>query len=226
MIHHITRATRHLIFWSLIAAAIGLTGVRLLLSGVEGYKSNLATSISGFIGTPIEIGRLGTKMRGFSPQLVLNDIDISSIVADEKPAIQLNEIRLSINLLDMLISRDLLSSLRVTVVGAKFSVKRQQDGSIVIVGLKVSDGQPQWLLRGGKYELLQSEIIWQDEKTNSQPLLFDAVDLVIINDGERHRINMLTKLPKKYGDTLRVSMDFEGNAFEPACYARHRLYRG
>ena len=215
MIHHITRATRHLIFWSLIAAAIGLTGVRLLLSGVEGYKSNLATSISGFIGTPVEIGRLGTKMRGFSPQLVLNDIDISSIVADEKPAIQLNEIRLSINLLDMLISRDLLSSLRVTVVGAKFSVKRQQDGSIVIVGLKVSDGQPQWLLRGGKYELLQSEIIWQDEKTNSQPLLFDAVDLVIINDGERHRINMLTKLPKKYGDTLRVSMDFEGNAFEP-----------
>lgn len=178
-------------------------------------------------------------MRGFSPQLVLKDIDISSqavparspsgatranplqadlssIIADEKPVIQLNEIRLSINLLDMLISRDLLSSSRVTVVGAKLGVKRKQDGSIVIVGLKVSDGQPQWLLQGGRYEVLQSEIIWQDEKLNGRPLLFDAVDLVISNDGERHRINMLTKLPKKYGDTLRVSMDFEGNAFEPS----------
>ncbi|MFA6052586.1 MAG: YhdP family protein [Methylobacter sp.] len=222
MIHHITRATRHLIFWSLIAAAIGLTSVRLLLSEVEDYKSDLAASISGFIGTPVKIGRLGTKMRGFSPQLVLKDIDISSqadlssVIADEKPAIQLNEIRLSINLLDMLISRDLLSSSRVTLVGAKLGVKRKQDGSIVIVGLKVSDGQPQWLLQGGKYEVLQSEIIWQDERANGQPLLFDAVDLVISNDGERHRINMLTKLPKKYGDTLRVSMDFEGNAFEPS----------
>ncbi|MDD5410167.1 MAG: YhdP family protein [Methylobacter sp.] len=222
----------------MIAAAFGLTGVRLLLSELEDYKSNLATSISGFIGSPVKIGRLGTNMRGFTPQLVLKDIDIStravparppsgatranplqadfsSVVADEKPAIQLNEIRLSINLLDMLISRDMLSSSRVTVIGAKLAIKRKQDGSIVILGLNVSEGQPQWLLRGGKYEVLQSEIIWQDEKNNSRPLLFDAVDLVIINDGEHHRINMLTKLPKKYGDTLRVSMDFEGNAFEP-----------
>ena len=241
MIHHIKRATRHLIFWSLIAAAIGLTGVRLALSEIEHYKSDLAANIGALVGTPVTIGHLGAKMRGFNPQLVLTDISISSqtvsasptssatranpLQADlssvasagnEKPVIEFNEVRLGINLLDMLVTRDLLASSRVTLVGAKLFIKRQQDGSIVIVGLKASDGQPQWLLQGGRYEVVQSAITWQDQTSNSRPLLFDGVDLAIRNDGERHRLNMLVKLPEKIGDTLRLSMDFEGNVFEPS----------
>jgi len=71
VIHHIKRATRHLIFWSLIASAVSLTGVRLLLSGIENYKADLAFRISEVIGAPVKIGRLGAKMHGFSPELVL-----------------------------------------------------------------------------------------------------------------------------------------------------------
>jgi uncharacterized protein (TIGR02099 family) len=241
VIHHIKRATRHLIFWSLIVAAIGLTCVRLLLSEIEHYKVDLATNISALIGTPVTIGHLGANMRGFNPQLVLTDIvissravlspppsgatpanplqaDLSSVVpgGNEKPAIEFNEIRLGINLLDMLVSRNLLSSSWVTLVGAKLSIKRQQDGRIVIVGLKSSDEQPQWLLQGRKYEVLQSEVSWQDETSHSQPLLFKKVDLAIRNEGERHQLNMLVKLPEKIGDTLRLSTDFEGNVFEPS----------
>ena len=225
MIHHITRATRHLIFWSLIAAAVSLTCVRLLLAGIEHYKSDLAGNIGELVGTPVTIGRLGAKMRGFNPQLVLKDIAVSPAVPAlppsgatpaEKPVIELNEIRLGVNLLDMLVKRDVLSSSWVTLVGAKLSIKRQQDGSIAIVGLKAGDGQPQWLLQGGKYEILQSEISWLDEKNNRRPLLFSGVDLAIRNDGEHHRLNMLIQLPKKIGETLRVSVDFKGNVFEPS----------
>jgi uncharacterized protein (TIGR02099 family) len=221
VIHHITRATRHLIFWSLISVAVGLTGVRLLMSGVEHYKSDLAAHIGDLVGTPVKIGRLRAKMRGFNPQLVLKDISIAqdTLAAsgnNEKPAIQFTEIRLGIDLLDMLVSRDVLSSSWVALVGTKLSIKRQQDGRIAIVGLKASDEQPEWLLQGGRYEVLQSEIVWQDEISHSKPLLFDDVDLAIRNDGERHRLNMLMKLPKKVGDALRISMDFKGNVFEPA----------
>jgi uncharacterized protein (TIGR02099 family) len=221
VIHHIKRATRHLIFWSLISVAVGLTGVRLLMSGIEHYKSDLAAHIGDLVGTPVKIGRLRAKMRGFNPQLVLKDISISPDTQaasgnNEKPAIQFTEIRLGVDVLDMLVSRDLLSSSWVTLVGAKLSIKRQQDGSIAIVGLKASDGQPEWLLQGGRYEVLQSEIVWQDESSHKKPLLFDGVDLAIRNDGERHRLNMLMKLPKKVGDALTISMDFNGNVFEPA----------
>ncbi|MGZ8165073.1 MAG: YhdP family protein [Methylobacter sp.] len=216
MIYHITRATRHLIFWSLIAVAISLTGVRLLLAGIETYKVDLAANISELVGVPVKIGRLGAKMRGFSPELVLKDIAVLSTIKGGKSPIQLEEIRLGIDLLDMLASRDLLASSWITLVGAKLSIKHKPDGSFVIEGLKAGGGQPLWLLQGSKYEILQSEIIWQEEKRNGRPLKFEAVDMAIINDAQRHQVNMLMKLPKKYGDALRISMDFNGNAFEPS----------
>jgi uncharacterized protein (TIGR02099 family) len=215
VIYRITRATRHFIFWFLIAIAISLTGARLLLSGMESYKTDLSVYLGEVMGAPVKIGRLRAKMRGFNPELVLTNIDISSIVAHEKPAIQLKEIRLGINLLDMLISRELLSSSWVTLVGAKLSVIRKQDGALSIVGLKAGNGQPHWLLEGGKYEILHSEIDWQDEQNRIKGAM-NGVNVAIINHGPRHQLNMLMDLPAKYGDALRVSIDFTGNAFEPS----------
>ena len=215
MIHHFTRASRHLIFWSLIVSAIGLTGLRLILSEIDDYKADLEANISQQIGMRVTIGRLGAKMRGINPQLVLKDIALNSN-SNEKPAIEFTEIRLGINLPDMLVNQELLSSTWVTVVGAKLTIKRQIDGKLVIVGIKSSDGQPQWLLQGQKYELLQSRITWLDESKDAQPMVFNQVDLAISNDGELHQLNMLMALPENIGDTLRISMELTGNIFEPA----------
>ena len=219
MIHHLKRTTRHLIFWSLLALAISLTGVRLLLSGLEHYQTELAAHISVLVGAPVTIGHLGAKMRGFSPELVLKEIAVASVVDQAPPAVQLKEIRLGINLLDMLIRKGLLSSSRVTLVGAKLTVIRKADGSVAIVGLKAGDEQPLWLLQGGQYEVLQSEIIWQDQKTQAKALTFSPVDLAIINDGQHHKINAIMKLPEQYGGALTVAMDLQGNAFEPSAVA-------
>ncbi|MDD5579197.1 MAG: YhdP family protein [Methylobacter sp.] len=216
MIHHITRATRHLIFWSLVSVAVSLTGIRLLLAGIESYKADLAANISELLDVPVKIGHLGAKMRGFSPELVLKDIVVLPAVKGGKFPIQLKEIRLGIHLLDMLVNRDLLSSSWITLVGAKLSIKRKPDGSFAIVGLKAGGEQPVWLLQGSKFEVLESDITWQDEKRNGRPLKFEDVDLAIMNDAQRHQVNMLMKLPEKYGDALRISMDFNGNAFAPS----------
>ncbi len=217
MIHHFTRATRHLIFWGLIATAIGMTGIRLALIGIEGYKSRLAVRIGEVLDAPVTIGRLRATMRGFSPELVLTDIDIASDnVSQNNTAISLKEIRVGIDLLTMLVNRQLLASSWVTLVGAKLSIHRKPDGSFAIVGLKAGDSKPLWLLQGGKYEVLDSDITWQDEQKNGRSLMFKSVDMAVINENGRHRINILMPLPKKYGDTLRVSMDVNGNVFEPA----------
>jgi uncharacterized protein (TIGR02099 family) len=221
MIHHIKRATRHLVFWSLIVSAVSLTTVRLLLLGIDSYKADLSIRVSELVGAPVTIGRIRANMRGYNPELILKGIEILS--SDPKlrhgnasPPIQLKEIRLGINLLDMLIDKDRLASAWVTLVGAKLTVKRKQDGSIAIVGLKASDEQPLWLLQGSKYEVLQSEISWLDERSQTKLAVVGEVDFAIMNKAERHQMNILVKLPNKYGNELRVSMDFEGNIFEPA----------
>lgn len=194
-----------------------MTGIRLALIGIEGYKSRLAVRIGEVLDAPVTIGRLRATMRGFSPELVLTDIDIASDnVAQKNTAISLKEIRLGIDLLTMLVNRELLASSWVTLVGAKLSIHRKPDGSFAIVGLKAGDSKPLWLLQGGKYEVLDSDITWQDEQKNGRPLMFKSVDMAVINENGRHRVNILMPLPKKYGDTLRVSMDINGNVFEPA----------
>jgi len=216
MIHHLKRATRHLIFWSLIVCAVSLTGVRLLLMEIDHYKSDLSARVSEFAGAQVTIGHLQANMRGYSPELVLKDIEILSIIANQPPPIQLKEIRIGINLLDVLFNSDRLASSWVTLVGAKLTVKRNQDGSIAIVGLKASDEKPLWLLQGSKYEVLQSEIRWQDELRKTKIDVIGSLDFAIINSGPRHKLNMLVELPQQYGDNLTVSMDLKGNIFEPS----------
>ncbi len=198
-----------------------MTVVRLLLLGIDNYKADLSTRVSELVGAPVTIGRIRANMRGYNPELVLKDIEILSSdpshhPGNEKPSIQLKEVRMGINLLDMLIDRDRLASAWVTLVGAKLTVKRKQDGSIAIVGLKASDEQPLWLLQGGKYEVLQSEIRWQDERSQTKLSVVGKIDFAIMNKAQRHQMNILVKLPKIYGDELRVSLDLNGNFFKPS----------
>ncbi|MEQ1558929.1 MAG: YhdP family protein [Methyloglobulus sp.] len=215
MIHHVTKATRHLIFWSLLFIAISLSGVRLLLTGIDSYKANLETRISALVGAPVKVGGLTAKMRGVSPELVLSDINIESVLATEakqakeKSAIHLKEIHLGINLGEFLVNRDVLASSWITLVGAKLSIYRKPNGDFIVEGLKTGNGQPFWLLQGRQYKVLHSQITWQDHHKSGKPLVLDDVNVAVINDGDHHRINVLTQLPKKYGENLKVVIDME-----------------
>lgn len=216
MIHHVTRATKHLIFWSLIIAAISLSAVRLAIKGVESYKADLENRISLLAGTPVKLGGLGAHIRGISPELVLRAISLAPLLATEDPSLQINEIHLGINLGDFLLNREVLSSSWVTVIGAKLGLTRKTDGTIAIDGLKSGKGQPFWLLQGRQYEILHSQISFEDQQINADPITLEDVNLVIMNSGNRHRINMLAQLPLQFGNGLKILLDFEGEIEKPS----------
>ena len=213
MIHHLQRATRHLIFWSLMGLALSLTTLRVFLLSIDDYKVELSNHVSELVGTPLTIGKLTANMRGYRPELILTDIKISSVVANAPPAIQLKEIRLGINLLDVLFNRAILSSSRVSLVGAKLAVIRKKDGSISIVGLKEGDEQPLWLLEGAQYEVLASEVTWLDQLNSVKPVKLEAVNLAIINKDSHHQVKIMSQLPVIYGDYVTAVMSFDGNVF-------------
>ena len=70
----------------------------------------------------------------------------------------------------------------VTLIGAELTVTRNEDGSISILGLKASDEHPTWLLDGGRYEMLDSHVTWQDKKRHGEVMQFGHVDFFIDND--------------------------------------------
>jgi len=216
VIGHITRATRHLLFWSLISIAFLLTAARIFLAGIHNYQLELERKIRHITETPIRIGKLEAGMRGFNPEVILREISVEADDSKNKPDIQLREIRLGIDFWDFLRTQDLLSSTRVTLVGAKVSVTRNTDGSFSIKGLQASEEQPVWLLQGGKYEILDSKISWQDLKRHGDMVSFDHFDLVLKNHyaDQSHEVHLVSKLPKQYGDSLRISALITGDIFE------------
>lgn len=217
MIYHITRATKHLLLWSLIALAVSLSLVRFSLLGIADYKADLEDKIHQLTSIPIKIGTLKANIRGFSPEIILKGIQVLPDEGEVKSSIQLDEVRLGIDLVQLLLTRQLLPSSWFTLVGVKLSVVRKEDGSLSIAGLNTEDSkQPLWLIEGGRYEVLKSDITWLDKQRHAQAITFNNVDLVIKNDSnaKKHEIHLVSQLPEQYGRTLRVSMAIEGNLFE------------
>ncbi len=227
MIHRVKAATNYLSFCLLVLLAIGLTLVRFLLLSVEDYKSSLQQEILAQTHITMEIGSLQASMRGFSPELILKDIHIPVDKDSQQSAIKLRQLRVGISLIDLILTRQLLPSSWVTLVGAKLTVVRQADGSIRIEGMNATDSekQPLWLLSGGRYEVLQSEITWRDERSAINPVVFDEVDLLIRNyaASDKHDIHLLTRLSGSMAERLRVSMSINGNLFNPEA-VKGRLY--
>ena len=217
MIRHITRATRHLLFWGLILVALTLSLVRILLASIDNYQVELQQKIRQVTDMPVSFGQIEAGLRGFNPEVILKNIRIEATTSGVQPDIQLKEIRLGFDFLGLILSRDWLASSRVTLVGANLQVSRNPDGSFSIKGLQASEGQPLWLLQGGKYEILDSEIHWQDLKRHSEAVHFDHLDLVLKNHlaDDGHELHLMSQLPNQYGDHLRISAVFSGNFFQP-----------
>lgn len=215
MIHHVTRATRHLLFWSLIAAAVLLSAVRILLADIADYRIELEQKIALTTGIPLRIGKISAGMRGFNPQVLLRNISVAAADTAQPPPIQLQEMRIGLDLLDLLLTQDLLKSSWVTLVGAKIEVIRTVDGSLLIKGLQASDEQPLWLLQGGKYEILQSDITLRDQKRGLPPVHFEQFDLLLKNHyfDDSHELHLLSRLPSQYGESLRISASLSGDLF-------------
>jgi len=221
VIVHLTRATRHVLFWSLIAVAVLMSAARIFLADIDAYQAELEQKIRRISGIPVHIGSLEAGLRGFNPEVILKGISIEAADPASKPDIQLREIRLGIDFLALLLSRDWLSASRVTLVGADIGIIRREDGSLMLKGLQASDEPPLWLLQSGKYEILDSQITWQDLKRHGKPVHFDRFDLVLKNHyfDQSHEVHLLSTLPEQYGDSLRISADITGNIFEPDNFA-------
>ncbi|MEY4718207.1 MAG: hypothetical protein RL563_825 [Pseudomonadota bacterium] len=186
-----------------------------MLADIEDYRLRLEQKIRETTQIPVRIGHLSAGMRGFNPEVLLDDISVEALDANRPPAIELQEVRIGLDVLDLILTRDWLSSSRITLVGAKIDVIRTTDGRLLIKGLQASDEQPTWLLQGGKYELLRSQISWLDLQRGKEPVHFHNLDVLLKNhyfDGS-HEIHLVSKLPREYGESLRISARVSGDLF-------------
>jgi uncharacterized protein (TIGR02099 family) len=215
--HWLKRTTRQLIFSLLLLIAILFSTTRVLFYYADLYKSELQTQLSAILETPVRIGKISASMRGLHPQLRLQDISLAAKSLAPQPALTVKEIRLSLNLLDVWRKPQWQLATSVSLVGLRLTLLHRPDGSVVIEGLKTSNGEPSWLLQGNHYTLLQSDITWREQDRPQQAIQFKQVDVLLKNDlgNTHHQLHILSQTPNAITDRLRVSIDFVGNPFQP-----------
>ncbi|KAF3978524.1 MAG: TIGR02099 family protein [Methylococcales symbiont of Iophon sp. n. MRB-2018] len=207
---------RTTLFILLIVVAIAINAVRFFLLSVEDYKADLQSKVRELTELPINIGQLHANMRGFNAEIILDDIQILASNNNDPVAIKLKQIRLNVSLLQLLFTQKILPSSWLTLVGVELSIIRNEDGSLSIAGLSKDDSeQPYWLLEGRGYQILNSHITWLDKQQKTLPIEFRDVDLLLKNEknDDNYELHFLTNLAEEHGESLRVSMAFNGDIF-------------
>jgi len=201
-------------FSCLILFAISISAVRVALNYVPDYKQELETALSEELGAAVTIGSVRAALNGVIPELGLYQLQILS-AQNNKPALQLKKIQITLDVLN-LFYKPWIESLNVSLIGAKLSVKRLESGTIAISGLPSSpesEESPRWLMQGNQYNLIDSEIEWEDKKRHTKPVHLKKVNVSINNKNGRHKVAINAILPKEVGTSLSLMMDFTGNIF-------------
>lgn len=207
-----------------ILAAVLLTLTRLLLPELEGQRSRVESLASAALGQPVHIRTLGSRLRGISPQVVLEDVELLD-VAGEHPVARFRAVEVGFApLISLRRLRPVIAA--ITVVGADLTLVRQADGALRVQGLAgadggdaaVAEGIGRWLLEQGRLALLDSRVHWRDLKTG-RSFDMERVDIELLNSDARHQLNVEVTLPPGMGRSLHLALDLEGDVLQPGAWS-------
>ena len=195
--------------------AVLLSAVRILLPEISQYRAEIIATISESIGKPIEIESMTAGLNGIRPEVVLKQVKI--IDPDRNQVVlRLDQLRAGLNLEEFLLTGN-FQPRWFTIRGARLSVRREIDGSIKVSGLDSGAEMPKWIFEDGRFELLDSELVWHDARHPGAALHFSSADVRLLNQTERHRVAIDVDLPPKYGQSLSIRMDYSGDLMRKEC---------
>lgn len=204
----ISRYAHYTLVFSLVAAAVLLTFVRvwLLPRGSE-WRDELRATISSMIGEQVEIKSLTAEMRGFKPELMVRGFRIEN-AAHDGPPLEFERLGVGLDLLGSLLSGKPVVN-RIDLVGAKIRLSRRPDGGLGVAGLKPGD-IPLWLFAEGEVRLADMDLEW-DGGGDGPAMPLGRAQMRLRNGVERHTLDVKLDLPGKLGKLVKLSAEIDGN---------------
>lgn len=203
--------------WALSLAALVLCGlllglVRLGLPLIEGYRAEVQARASEYLGAPIRLGSILARLSGFTPELLLKDVEVLSADGTQT-LLGLRQVHMEIDLRASWQARATRFGL-IRVEGAKLLIRRTRDGRLSLAGLGNGEGPPStdtglWLT-DGHFRLQDSEVVWVDEAAALPRVPLVKVDARLINDGHKHQLDIQAELAGQPGGRLRLALDAHG----------------
>lgn len=196
---------RVLIVCVVLIAAINAAAF-LLTPLLDRYRDQLAELASDRLGTPVAIGAMRARWRGFGPELVLENLRIGD-TADGQ-GLRLTEAAVDFGVWDMIRYLD-LSPLRITLHDLQLRLVRQPDGRVQLVGFEghnVAQNSGD-LPFSGRLRLQNATLLWEDQRLGLPLQRLEDVQLRLHLWPDRLSLSASVILPGDQNGRLRAGAD-------------------
>ena len=206
----------------MVMLALVVSIARMLTPVLSEQRDDIERWISQYSDQNIRISSMEAQWRGFSPRIVLKDVQLLDKRA-VRTVVRFQEAQIGISIYESLKEKQLVPN-SLKVIGVNIAFTRRLDGSLNIRGIaetntkeaqQYSEILAQWLLRQKQLGIEKGDIYWNDEITGVKNMHFSNVALTIRNSETRHQFEGSVDLPKNLGSRLNFAADLQGNLLNP-----------
>lgn len=218
-----------------IFSALGVSGMRFLLTTANLYHDEVEQFASDVLNQPVKIGRMDAKLSGLVPTLIFHDVQL---ISEDKKKSLFSLSRIDVGLLfDDLLWHQKITPKQVTVKGMNLNITRTEEGKLIVKGNLKTKGIDlnglitseerhgkstslfeRWLTQQGEIGLEDSTLTWRDEQKAGVTWFFNDVNFLLRKYDDRHQFLFSSKLPEMLGDKIKVAFDLTGDISTPASW--------
>lgn len=229
MFHKLKSIVGYSIAIVVIVTALGVSGLRFLLTTVNLYHNEVEQLASELLKQPVKIGRMDARLSGVVPTLIFHDVQLLS-EKTKKPLFNLSRIDVGL-LFEDLLWHQKITPAQLTIRGMDLHVTRTVEGKFKIKGIdlegltasvngdkKSNSIFERWLLQQGEVGVEDSTFTWKDEQNAGLTWFFSEVNFLYNKTSEHQQLLLSGKLPKILGKKIKLAVDLHGDITSPASW--------
>lgn len=212
-----------------IVTALGVSGLRFLLTTANLYQNEVEQLASDLLQQPVKIGSMDARLSGIVPTLIFHNVQLLS-EKTKKPLFYLSRIDVGL-LFEDLLWHQKITPAQVTIRGMDLHVTRTAEGNLKIKGIdlegltasvtgdkKSNSIFERWLLQQGEIGVEDSTFTWKDEQNAGLTWFFSEVNFLLKKTSERQQLLLSGKLPKILGNKIKLAFDLQGDITSPTSW--------
>ncbi len=224
LFHKIKSIVGYSIAIVVIVIALGVSGLRFLLTTANLYQNEVEQLASSLLEQPVKIGSMDAKLSGLLPTLIFHNVQLIS-EKTKKTLFSLSRVDVGLSIEDLLWQQKITPA-QITIRGMNLHITRTVEGTFKIKGVdldalsKIGENESgsafkSWVLQQGEIGIEDSTFTWKDEQNAGLTWFFNDVNLLLKKTHERHQFLLSSKLPHILGDKIKIAFDLVGNITLP-----------
>jgi uncharacterized protein (TIGR02099 family) len=223
---HLARGVIYALVGSLLVVGGAILGLRYwLLPNIDRYRPLIEHQISERLGNHVTIGHIYAEWDGLRPRLELRNLQV--LDAQNSVALELVAVDATVAWRSLLLGSLRFSS--INIAQPTLEVRRDKSGRLFVAGVPIEPKHPgggltDWLLDQRDIFISGAVFSWEDQQSDTQPLVLDGVSLHLQNRGKWHHFGLVARPPAQLAGKIDVRGDLRRDAKGGLAEWSGRLY--